>query len=300
LLPLVFQTYPPIELPSPILDLFRMAGRTCSSIVSAMLAVAALPGADAVPANKLRAKAAGSDSNLHARTRTPLVDQHLTICNAYPSSSALDVLHVDQQVLLTQSQAIKYKECREFTFPLMEGDRLDFTAGGLDVGTFHATSMPKTSASLLLIPRRRDASSRSLAFESHAFANLKSPQIAVIDAFRGNKTGLVHIKESPKHEGKPSRKASLVEALRFSSVVAVAPGEYDLSLAGDESNSNITALPLRVSPHAKCVVMRVGGGFHQGVAFPQELVIFSNWATSSLRSAWLPVVTAFLFLASLF
>merc|ERR1719253_468173 len=98
--------------------------------------------------------------------------------------------------MLTQDKPLAYKECNEFTLPLMEGNRLDFRSGGHDVGTFHATSMPKVTSSLLLIPRQREGSLRSLAFESHAFADVKSPQIAVVDAYRGNETNLVNLMEN--------------------------------------------------------------------------------------------------------
>lgn len=250
------------------------------------------------------AQGASAEASLEAsggaRSRisgAPLVDQHLVICNAYASDSPLEILHVDQQRPLTSDRALNYKECREFTLPLMEGDRLDFKAGGHNVGTFHATSMPKAAASLLLVPRGRDRFTRSLAFESHAFADLKNPQIAVVDAFRGNATGSLHIKENLKAAAPPGR-AAMEEALRFNSVVAVAAGDYHVGLAETESSGALTALPLRASPRAKCVVMRVGGGYHQGVAFPQELVVFSNWAAARLTPLWMAAVAAFLAFAS--
>jgi len=224
----------------------------------------------------------------------PLVQQHLTVCNAYQASAPLEIFHVDRHVMLTQHKPLKYKECQEFTLPLMEGDRLDFKQAGTNVGVFHATSMPKTSASLLLIPRRKDGASRSLAFESHAFADLKSPQIAVVDAYHGNESSSVNIIENM--EEVEAGKLPLTEALRFNSVVAVAPGKYNVALMGSEPSANLTALPLRAGNRAKCVVMRVGGMPQQGAAFPQELVVFPNSAVSKWISMPLWMVAAlFLF-----
>merc|ERR1719162_2025849 len=186
----------------------------------------------------------------------PLVQQHLTICNAYHGAAApLEIFHVDRHVMLTQHKPLKYKECQEFTLPLMEGDRLDFKAAGTNIGVFHALSMPKASASLLLIPRRKDNSSNALAFESHAFADLKSPQIAVVDAYHGNSSSSVNIIENM--EDVQSGDAPLTEALRFNSVVAVAPGKYNIALLNMEQKGNLTATPLRAGNRAKCVIMRV-------------------------------------------
>jgi len=212
---------------------------------------------------------------------TALVQQHLTVCNAFPAGSGpLEIFHVDRHVMLTQHKPLKYKECQEFTLPLMSGDRLDFKAAGANVGTFHATSMPKASASLLLIPRRKEGernSSRALTFESHAFADLKSPQIAVVDAYHGNSSSSVNIIESMEelHGEEP-----LTEALRFNSVVAIAPGKYNVALLNTEARGNLTAVSLHAGNRAKCVIMRVGGTPQPGeVAFPQELVVFPNSAS---------------------
>jgi len=263
----------------------KMAGRYPSTIVMALLA-----SASAISPSLKKSQALSSDaSSEHGGTvksgmtaATALVQQHLTVCNAYPAGSGpLEIFHVDRHVMLTQHKPLKYKECQEFTLPLMSGDRLDFKVAGANVGTFHATSMPKVSASLLLIPRRKEGernSSRALAFESHAFADLKSPQIAVVDAYHGNSSSSVNIIENM--EDVQSGDTPLTEALRFNSVVAVAPGKYNIALLNMEQKGNLTATPLRAGNRAKCVIMRVGGTPQPGeVAFPQELVVFPNSAS---------------------
>jgi len=230
---------------------------------------------------------------------TPLIQQHLTICDAYRSSTFLEILHVDQQVVLTKNKPLKYKECQEFMLPLMEGDRLDFKADGRDIGTFHATSMPKSSASLLLITRHREGSSRTLAFESHAFADVKNPQIAVVDAYSGNETRSVNIIENS--EAVVSGQTPLMEALRFNSVVAVPSGRYNIALLGAEALANMTTMPLLAESRAKLVIMRVGGRTHQGVAFPQELVIYpkNSAVDRGISMVCVMVVALFFFAAPL-
>jgi len=277
-----------------------MAGQRLSAIAMVLL----LAGVSALSPSLKGSNALSTDaSSEHGGTRKsgitvpkPLVQQHLTVCNAYLAGSGpLEIFHVDRHVMLTQHKPLKYKECQEFTLPLMEGDRLDFKTGGTNIGTFHATSMPKKSASLLLIPRRKDGnSSRALSFESHAFADVNSPQIAVVDAYHGNSSSSVNIIENM--EEVQAGNIPLTEALRFNSVVAIAPGKYNIALMGTGANGNLTAVALHAGNRAKCVIMRVGGTPQLGeAAFPQELVVFPNSAIG-LWSKWgLRLVIALLF-----
>jgi hypothetical protein len=203
------------------------------------------------------------------------VDQHLVVCNAYASKHTLEIFHVQTTDRLTGSTPLSYKECRDFTMPLAEGDQLDFKAGSTDVGTFYATGMPKTSASLLLIPHRRDSNSIAMSFESHAFADLQSPQIAVVDAYRGSGKAEVKIMDAVTD----SSSAPAEETLKFSSVVAVNPGNYKVALFQNNATSADTAShkPLLVESQEKYVVMRVGIDASKGKeAYPQELVVFPS------------------------
>lgn len=224
----------------------------------------------------------------------PFVQHHMTVCNAYHAAAPLEILHVEQRMVLTKDSPLRYKDCREFTLPLVEGDRLDFKSSGTTVGTFHITSMPKASASLLLIPRHREGSSRALTFDSHAFADLTSPQIAVVDAYLGNDTRTVNIIENLGQA--EAAQIPLTEALRYNSVVAVSPGKYDIALFSSGTGENITAMPLRAGARAKCVVMRVGGGMHNGVEVPQELVVFPNSSFGQWLSSSIFLVVSLLFL----
>jgi hypothetical protein len=235
-----------------------------------------------------------------------VVNQQLIICNAYASPKKLEVVNVRTRHSLTEGNPLAYKQCQDFRLPLSEGDQLDFKAGGLDVGTFYATGLPKSSASLLLIPHRRSPHAVSVAFESHAFADLTSPQIAVIDAYRGKdlqQSGSVKLVEDlPPTDNKAEAELSQVEeSLRFNSVVAVNPGQYLLSLG--DAGGNATKKPLNAVGGNKYVVMRLGveGEDSHGDHYPQELVVFPNGAMGtsiSFSVAVLAFVVAILSLSS--
>jgi len=225
------------------------------------------------------------------------VEQNLVICNAYASPHSLDIVRVRDRHALTEGSPLKYKECQDFTVPLEEGDQLDFKAGSLDVGTFYATGLPKSSASLLLIPHRRSPHAVGVSFESHAFADLNNPQIAVIDAFRSKKDknqGSVKITESVADAKGDKAPSKVEEELKFNSVVAVNPGEYELSLTGTGEHI-VGKVPLSANGAAKYVVMRLGIEDETGKPgkYPQELVVFPQSGSSRLTC-----MSAFLVLAA--
>jgi len=248
----------------------------CRFLVVSLLAVAAV-GTDQLDAVSLLA----APSKMIQILKQPEVNQQLVVCNAYTSPSLLDIYHVQKRSDLTGSSPLKYKECREFTLPLAEGDQLDFKAGTLDVGTFYATGLPKSSERLVLIPRRRSNQAVGITFESHAFTDKQNAQIALVDAYKGKGEASVKISDE-RAEGDTSDPVE--EMLKFSSVVAVNPGKYKVSLAAGSPNNQPTSL--LVQNQAKCVVMRVGNdatskGGKQ--LFPQELVVFPQPQSGSVR-----------------
>lgn len=227
-----------------------------------------------------RVKGSGAGKQQSLLVHKPEVDQHLVICNAYAAPYPLSIVRVGVNEELTRDGPLSYKQCREFLLDLKEGDQLDFKAGDLDVGTFYATGLPKSSASLLLIPHRRD-SSKSVSFESHAFTDLASPQIAVIDAYRGDKKSAMKIIEGPTGEGETGNTAQRVEEdLRYNSVVAVNPGKYEIKLSAI-GGTDESVMPLLAQSNAKYVVMRTGGETNNktGYSYPQELIVFPNGAS---------------------
>mmetsp|Transcript_108746 Transcript_108746/g.318152 ORF Transcript_108746/g.318152 Transcript_108746/m.318152 type:complete len:289 (+) Transcript_108746:122-988(+) len=204
-------------------------------------------------------------------------EQSLIICNAYANSKPLDVVNVHSQQRLTKGEGLSYKACHDFRTSLQEGDRLEFKAGNVSVGIFRATGVPKTSATLLLIPHRRDLYSMTASFESHAFAQSGSPQVVVVDAYRGKEAGKVKIMDA---EDGDKAKESRVEDLRFNSIVALGAGKYQLLLQS-EGQKDIAKVALEVkADQANYVVLRTGlqdvRNASASPAFPQELVVYGE------------------------
>jgi len=209
---------------------------------------------------KIPAPAAG---DLNILQRAPVIEQSLLICNAYASEKVLDVWHVQGKTKLTE-EPLAYKQCNGLEIPLSEGDQLDFKAGDLDMGTFYATGLPTHHSSLLLIPHRKSPHSLGMAFDSHAFADLKTAQVAVVDAYAGQHVAKLTI-TSPRAK----------EDLRYSSVIALNPGNYKVSLMGDQGQ-NMTSLDLEAGAAKNYVAMRVG--IDDASTFPMELIVFPNVA----------------------
>lgn len=216
-------------------------------------------------------------------------DQHqLIVCNAYTSRQPLDILQVRTRESLTAGKPLAYKQCAEFFLSLEEGEELDFKSGGQDVSTFSAKGLPNSSASLLLVPHRRGPREIGINFQSHAFTKVQTPQIAVMDVYVGNKSeaGEVQIIEDLPVAGKRLRNR-VEERIKFGSVVAVNPGEYEVLLAGGGAKasrpdgSSSGSVSLHAAGETKFVVLRVGGESEaEGDHYPQELLGFPNAACS--------------------
>lgn len=229
---------------------------------------------------------AGKKGNHKLQVPQVAVQQQLVICNAYASPKALEIVHVRARQTLTQGKPLAYKQCKDFTVPLEEGDQIDFKAGALDVGTFYATGLPKSSGSLLLIPNRRSPQAVGVSFQSHAFVEMHSPQIAVIDAYHGNIKNQAEVKiiqNAAPTSGDKAEQARVEEELNFNSVVAVNPGKYEISLTGT-GGDQATTVPLNAADSAKYVVMRLGNDDAKSGSYPEELIVFPNSAArSSIR-----------------
>jgi len=259
---------------------------TCCALC-AVLSIAMARG-DAVKALRQHSSSQQADAHvqdarkeLHHRSllaQTPEVQQQLVVCNAYTSPKALEIVQVRTRQSLTAGHPLAYKQCKEFSLYLEEGDQLDFKVGSLDVGTFHATGLPKSAASLLLIPQRRSPHAVGVSFKSHAFSKVQNPQIAVIDAYDGkrdqNFEGVKIIESFGEKTDKTQEQ--LEEELKYNSIVAVNPGRYLVSLTG----AGRSGIALNAQNAAKYVVMRIGieGEGAQSGHFPQELMVFPSGA----------------------
>jgi len=200
----------------------------------------------------------------------------LRVCNAYPFSAALDVMKGTTKLT---DQAMKYKSCEDFLAPLKAGDKLEFKIGDASAGTFAVQDLPNNDAVLLLIIHRHDQVSTAVSFESHVFANLMNAQVAVIDTYKGSSQSSPKIKDVAD-----ATKQSRSEELRYSSIVAVNPGVYEVELDGADgkvaSKSQLVALN-----RESYVVIRTGVESKNGASFPQELMIFPNSDPATLKGA---------------
>jgi hypothetical protein len=214
--------------------------------------------------------------------------QTLRVCNAYPSSTPLGVYKDGVQLT---SEPLPYKACADFEQLVEAGDAVDFKAEDEVVGTFTITELPRTNAVLLTVIRRHDEVSTAAAFDSHVFTASDAAQVAVIDAYKGPAQADVRIQDE--------RDAlNVSEQLRFSSVVAVDPGLYKVSLKNKASATGTTTAAALAAPapmelvaesHHCYVVLRCGVQGHDGAGYSEELVVFPRNDPQDLappRQSW--------------
>jgi hypothetical protein len=190
--------------------------------------------------------------------------QTLRICNAYPEGVAMDAFLGSLQ--LTKEKMLPYKGCGEYDVDLSPGTKVDFRVGESTVGTFTVSDLPQSDATLLLVIHRRDAKSSAVSFESHVFPDSVQAQVAVVDTYRGKSVSEVLIQDASNVTARRQ------ELLRFSTVVAVAPGDYEVILSGDGVQRSVTQFAAKM--HNAYVVLRVGVDSLRGPSYPEELVIF--------------------------
>lgn len=203
----------------------------------------------------------------------------LRVCNAYPTESALEVSVNDRKHVLTKDTPLAYKQCRDFREVLNSGDKLIFSVGDVNAGTFSIADLPSNDATLFLAIYRHDRESTAVSFVSHVFANLLNAQIAVIDTYKGkdrktNENSMVKIADVKANQGRS-------EELRYNSVVAVNPGKYEAVI---EDNGKVAAKQEVVTlDRESYVILRVGVEADSGKTFPEELVVFPQSDSSLLK-----------------
>lgn len=237
-------------------------------LVSLLLLAAAAAGAP------LRSKHVAA----HSFVRSLELKQVLRVCNAYPFTSALDVFVGKTKVTETP---LAYKSCGEFTPALSVGDRVDFKVGESNAGTFTISDLPNSDAVLLMVIYRHDTVSTAVSFESHVFASLQSAQIAVLDTYKGTEKSELRIQDllAEKEGEQPGEIRS--ELLRFDSVVAVDPGQYEVLLVGEKTaRSELVAVQREAY-----VVMRCGVQAEEGPAYPQDLMVYPHTDKKALGAA---------------
>lgn len=184
-----------------------------------------------------------------------------------------------------------YKMCREFIEPLKSGDKLEFKLGDESAGAFSVAELPNSDAVLLLVIHRHDTLRAGVSFESHVFADLQNPQVAIIDTYKG-KAG-AHARILDAKLANQSRS----EELRYGSVIAVNPGVYEVELSGQDGETKARHELVALS-HQSYVVLRTGLEAQAGVSFPQELVVFPA-SNQDLLKSYASGITASLTLVTL-
>jgi len=205
----------------------------------------------------------------------------LRICNAYPGTAAIDV-YKGKDDKVNGDAPLHYKTCNDFVTPLKAGDKLEFKIGNVNAGTFSVSDLPNNDATLFLVIHRHDTLSTAVAFESHIFANLLNAQVAIIDTYKGAAKSDPRIMDAAG-AGKNTRS----EELRFESVVAVNPGEYEVTLVGSDGKTKAKNSLVALNRESY-IVLRTGVEAKQGPSYPQELVVFPKTDPSALHSAASP------------
>merc|ERR550539_1659848 len=169
-----------------------------------------------------------------------------------------------------------YKTCRDFASTLKSGDKVEFRVGESSAGTFAVSDLPNNDAVLLLVIHRHDTESTAVSFESHVFANLMNAQVAILDTYKGSACGVPRIMDVKR------KNSTVTEDLRYNSVVAVNPGEYEIDLMdGADVKSKVRLVALN---HESYVVLRTGVEAKQGQSYEEELVVFPESDPKSLHS----------------
>jgi len=195
----------------------------------------------------------------------------LRVCNAYPYAAALDVFRGREQIT---KEPMEYKNCADFTQPLIAGDKLKFKVGDANAGTFTVSDLPNNDAVLLLVIHRHDTLSTAVSFQSHVFANLLNAQVAVIDTYKGRARSMPEITDGSKRE----------ESLRYNSVVAVNPGVYKVALK-DNHKKHVVDMELVALNRESYVVIRTGVEAQQGPEYSQDLIVYPQSDAALLHSA---------------
>merc|ERR1719183_2901878 len=201
----------------------------------------------------------GVDQNSEGLVRSLEFKHRLRVCNAYPNAGSLLDVYRGGSEKFTDSP-LPYKSCKDFTSELKSGDKLDFKVGESAQGSFSVSELPENDAVLLLVVRRHDEKSSSVAFDSHVFANVEGVQVAVIDTYKGKERATPRIKDSNHTKS---------EELRYNAVVAVKEGKYDLELDDQEGRSRAKQSFVALN-HESYVVLRTGAGEN----FPEQLLVF--------------------------
>jgi len=200
-----------------------------------------------------------SRSSHHAFLKNLDYTLKLRICNAYTGGEPFDVYRNEVEI----HKSLEYKACFESTDDLRSGDRVNFKVKGLSTGSFTIDQLPTEDAVLMLVIKRRDMASLATSFASHVFANLQSPQVAIMDAYKGKDNTVVQLKNEEDNK---------LASVSYDSVVAIDEGSYQAKLKDNKKEYGFEAV------QRECyTVLRLGMDGKN----PADLVVFPTSGTVS-------------------
>ncbi|CAK9029853.1 unnamed protein product [Durusdinium trenchii] len=182
----------------------------------------------------------------------PVEFQHqLRLCNAYPGTEVFRVELAGQN--LTKS-SLAYKECDEAKLekPLQVGDRLNFIADHLPMGSFTVDSLPGYDAILYIVVQRQDARTDSVTFQSHLFAMARNAQVAVMDTYVGQAKAALLMSNST---GAETNSTPGYTVMPFGTAFGLAEGNYQVILSDGSAESRLQ-LPLQTTLRAELPFLR--------------------------------------------
>jgi len=153
----------------------------------------------------------------------------LRVCNAYPSSHDLRVLKNNNE--LKGKSQMKYKECIELDGPLKEGDRLNFEASSVPLGTFTVGVLPDKKSTLVLVAFRESKVNTKIAFMSHTFEARALAQLAVIDTFQGKTKSDLSISQFQDPNNAGAALSVQDKELEFNTAMELEAGAYQVKIA---------------------------------------------------------------------
>jgi len=194
----------------------------------------------------------------------------LRVCNAYPSEVPFDV-YLNQKKI---EKDFVYTDCFQYTGDLRGGDRLNFKVQSLATGSFTIDALPRQDATLLLVIARHGQDSLAAKFFSHVYADLKEPQVAVLDTYQGPAEAKIQLQA----KGSAISQGSAPKDLGARSVMAVDEGSYQVTLgqAGEKQQK----YEFNAWGKEAYAVIRIGMKSYTGKSYPEELVVFPKDALS--------------------
>mmetsp|Transcript_63219 Transcript_63219/g.137488 ORF Transcript_63219/g.137488 Transcript_63219/m.137488 type:complete len:290 (+) Transcript_63219:20-889(+) len=219
-------------------------------------------------------------------------ERTLRICNAYAVKGGINVFFSralpasvpssrPAPVQLTEKDVgLMYKSCVDLPVTeLLPGSVLEFRIRDMHVGAFRVTEEPPEGSMLQLVVYRNDRATTAADFVSHVFEETRSPEVLVVDAYRGEARSSLNISGTQ---------------LSFGTAVELRPGTYECQLSptstGEAGEEARPVSEIRASEGQKYTAIRVGVQALVGPSYPEELVLFGAAERAKLWTSLVIVI----------